>query len=57
MAGFAALAFFFPLAIFAGMVATVIVFLVASWRMMRAHETLADATRQSVQNCMSKKGG
>ena len=57
MAGFAALMFFFPLLMFAGMAVAVVVFLVAAWRMMRAHESLADATHQAVQDFMSKKGG
>ena len=56
MAAFAALAFFFPLALLTAMVIAVVVFLVAVWKTMRAHETLADTAREAV-GAMREKGG
>ena len=57
MAAFVALAFLFQLAVFAGMAVAGIVFLVAVWRTMRAHETVGDATREAVHDFLSKSGG
>jgi hypothetical protein len=57
MAAFVALAFLFQLAVLVGMLVAGIVFLVAVWRTMRAHETTADAAREAVQDYLSKSGG
>ena len=56
MAAFAALAFFFPLAMLTAMVIAIVVFLVAVWKTMRAHESLADTAREAV-GALREKGG
>lgn len=48
MAGFALLFMIFPLAICVAMIVGLIVFLVACWNSMRAHESLAHSARRAV---------
>jgi len=37
-----------------GMAAAFIIFLMAAWRMMRAHENMADSLKEATQNLKSK---
>ena len=54
MAAVTAMAFLVMLAMMTGMVVAIVVFLVAAWRTMRAHETVADAMREAVEDIESK---
>lgn len=48
MAGIAILMMLFPLVFFVAIVVGYIVFLVAAWRLMKAHESTADSARRAV---------
>ena len=48
MGALAAVGFFIFLAMGTCVVVAVVVFLVAAWKMMRAHETLAETAREAV---------
>ncbi len=56
MAGVAILLMLFPLAFAVAIIVGYIVFLVAAWNFMRAHESVAESARQAVAELQVHEG-